>query len=121
MTPIDGENGDAPDDEASRTAPRRATITTRHDDPSVVAGALEPDNTDQMTTTVTTEGVVTTIDRPGTGGLQSTVDDYLVNLQVADSVAGDAATRDDRSGGTSDDETTHSQTNDATDTPTNDT
>jgi len=121
MTPIDGEHGDAPDDESPPGTPRRATITTRHDDPSVVAGALEPDNTDQMTTTVAAECVVTTIHRPGTGGLQSTVDDYLVNLQVADTVADDATTGDDRRGVTSDDETTHRQTNDATDTTTNDT
>jgi hypothetical protein len=128
MTPTDGTNGDpstdggTPADDGqstdgdSGTPARRASITTSHDDPAVVAGAIEPDNTDQMATTVTADQVVTTIERPGTGGLQSTADDYLVNLQVADAVAADAAT-----GTPEDRESPHSQTNDATDTTTNDT
>ena len=65
---------------------RRATIRTSHDAPGVVAAALRPDNTDEMTTRVDDEQVVTTIERPTTGGLQSTVDDYVVNLTVADRV-----------------------------------
>lgn len=63
---------------------RRATITTRHDDARLVAAALEPDNTPEMQTRVSGETVVTTIERETTGGLQSTVDDYVVNLSVAD-------------------------------------
>ena len=83
---------------------RRATIRTRHDDSGVVAAALRPDNTDQMRTTVKsktdgesdtepngsgdsdgTDVIVTQIDRETTGGLHSTVDDYVVNLDVASS------------------------------------
>jgi hypothetical protein len=65
---------------------RRATLRTAHADPTAVAGAVTPDNTDQMRTRVEDGHVVTTIERPGTGGLRSTVDDYLVNLRVADSI-----------------------------------
>ncbi|WP_231754679.1 hypothetical protein, partial [Halapricum sp. CBA1109] len=42
---------------------RHARITTRHDDPEVVAAALAPDNTDEMTTRVEGDRVVTTVDR----------------------------------------------------------
>jgi hypothetical protein len=114
MTGSDEPVGDAEDVADSPT--RRATITTTHDDPSVVAGAVEPDNTDQIATTVEADQVVTTVERDGTGGLQSTVDDYLVNLQVADAVTTDATDRHE-----TDSESTHSQTNDATESNTNDT
>lgn len=77
---------------------RRATIRTVHADPEVVAAALAPDNTDEMETCVERDEdgrrvVVTTIERDSTSGLQSTVDDTLVNLAVADQVA--ALTPDD--------------------------
>lgn len=62
---------------------RQATIRTTVTHPAVVAEAIRPDNTDEMTTTVEEGAVVTTIDRETTGGLQSTVDDYVVNLEVA--------------------------------------
>jgi hypothetical protein len=66
---------------------RRARISTTHATPevaAVVAAALEPDNTDSMETRVDDETVVTTIERDTTGGLHSSVDDYVVNLAVAD-------------------------------------
>ncbi|MFP9062538.1 KEOPS complex subunit Pcc1 [Natrialbaceae archaeon A-chndr2] len=77
---------------------RRATIRTAFSDEesaSVVASALLPDNTEEMSTRVepssgTDDGraaVVTTIERETTGGLQATVDDYVVNLDVAHTVA----------------------------------
>ncbi|MBZ6494379.1 KEOPS complex subunit Pcc1 [Natrinema longum] len=78
---------------------RRATIRTAHDDAALVARAISPDNTDEMTTTVerddtegddTTGRLVTRIDRETTSGLQSTVDDYVVNLEVAIDVASQA-------------------------------
>ncbi|WP_121742594.1 KEOPS complex subunit Pcc1 [Natronorubrum halophilum] len=71
---------------------RRATIRTEHDDPALVARALRPDNTDEMETVVADDGdaVVTRIDRDSTGGLHSTVDDYVVNLEVAVDVAAQA-------------------------------
>jgi hypothetical protein len=66
---------------------RRARLRTTHDRPALVAAALAPDNTASMTTRVEDDRVVTTVERETTGGLQSSVDDYLVNLAVADSVA----------------------------------
>jgi hypothetical protein len=85
---------------------RRATIRTAHDDATLIARALRPDNTDEMTTTVERGGgvepedatddradaIVTRIDRETTSGLQSTVDDYVVNLEVAIEVVGQAGT-----------------------------
>ncbi|MFB6132630.1 MAG: KEOPS complex subunit Pcc1 [Halanaeroarchaeum sp.] len=68
---------------------RSATIRTDVSEPEIVAAALRPDDTDAMTTTVEptpdgTRRVVTTIDRDSTGGLRSTLDDYVVNCEVAD-------------------------------------
>ncbi|WP_254523438.1 KEOPS complex subunit Pcc1 [Natrinema caseinilyticum] len=91
---------------------RRATIRTDHDDPALLARAIRPDNTDEMSTTVeyaagsdsdddnavgdTGDGnggiLVTRIDRDTTSGLRSTVDDYVVNLSVAIDVATHAQT-----------------------------
>ncbi|MFB6256531.1 MAG: KEOPS complex subunit Pcc1 [Haloplanus sp.] len=66
---------------------KRACIETTHDDAAMVAAALRPDNTPSMSTDVTDDVVRTTIDRDAVGGLQSTVDDYVVNLTVAATVA----------------------------------
>ena len=65
---------------------RTATIRTEVPDPALVAGAVEPDNTTEMTTRVDDGAVVTTIERETTGGLRTTVDDYVVNLTVAQEV-----------------------------------
>lgn len=62
---------------------RRAEIRTELADAETVAAAIRPDNTDQMQTRVEDGAVVTTIERETTGGLRSTVDDYVVNLDVA--------------------------------------
>ena len=65
---------------------RRAVIRTHHEtaaDAKRVARSLAPDNTDEMQTVVDGETVVTTIERETTGGLHATVDDYVVNLDVA--------------------------------------
>jgi hypothetical protein len=63
----------------------RATIRTRHDRPDLIAAALSPDNTDEMSTRVDPDegAVVTTIERETAGGLRTTVDDYVANLTVA--------------------------------------
>ncbi len=63
---------------------RRATIRTRHDDPATVAAAVAPDNTAEMTTRVDENIVETIIERATTGGLRTSLDDYLVNLSVAE-------------------------------------
>ena len=65
---------------------RRATVRTAHDRPKLVAAALRPDNTAEMSTRVDGRTVVTTIERDSIGGLRTTVDDYVTNLQVAQRV-----------------------------------
>ena len=62
---------------------RTATVRTIHDDAEVVAAALRPDNTAEMSTRVDGDAVVTEIERDSTGGLRTTTDDYLANLTVA--------------------------------------
>jgi hypothetical protein len=65
---------------------RRARLTTTHDDAETatsLAAAVAPDNTAEMDTRTEGRQVVTTIERETTGGLQSTVDDYVVGLTVA--------------------------------------
>ena len=75
-------NGDA----ALPTGRCRATLRTAHADPETVAAALAPDDTDEMRTRVEDGRVVTTVARDSPGGLRSTVDDYVVNLEVADGI-----------------------------------
>ncbi|WP_254862174.1 KEOPS complex subunit Pcc1 [Halovivax gelatinilyticus] len=79
----------------------RAEIRTRHADPETVAASIAPDNTDEMETRVETAPtdddrsdrvVLTTIERDSTNGLQSTVDDTIVNLEVADQIVNAART-----------------------------
>lgn len=65
---------------------RRARVETTVDDAETaaqIAAALDPDNTAEMETTVDGATVRTTVARESTGGLQATLDDYVVNLQVA--------------------------------------
>jgi hypothetical protein len=66
---------------------RTATVCTDVENPDLVAGAVRPDNTAEMETSVEDGTVVTRVERDDTGGLQSTVDDYVVNLTVAVEVA----------------------------------
>ena len=62
---------------------RRATIRTTHHAADVVAEALAPDDTESTAVTANGDTVVCRIQRPTTGGLRSTVDDYVVALRVA--------------------------------------
>ncbi|GAA0660677.1 KEOPS complex subunit Pcc1 [Natronoarchaeum mannanilyticum] len=88
---------------------RRATIRSELDDAHVIARAIRPDNTDEMSTRVErpdgatdassdnadapadagedSATVVTEIERETTGGLRTNVDDYVVNVDVATRVA----------------------------------
>ena len=66
---------------------KRATVRTRHSHPEVVAAALAPDNTDEMATQVDGDYVETVVERESATGLRSTVDDYVVNLTVAQRIA----------------------------------
>jgi hypothetical protein len=61
-----------------------ARIRTEHADAETVAAALAPDNTPEIDTRVEDGAVVTTVGRDRASGLRSTVDDYLVNVDVAD-------------------------------------
>lgn len=77
-------------DIASQTAAAcSATVMTAYATPTRaerVARAVAPDNTASMTTRVEAATVTTDVERDSTGGLQSTVDDYVVNLGVAEAV-----------------------------------
>ena len=62
---------------------RRATIRATHPAADLVARALAPDDTESTAVTADGDAVVCRVERPTTGGLRSTVDDYVVNLRVA--------------------------------------
>lgn len=66
---------------------RQATIRTAVDHPAETASALRPDNTAEMRTWIEDGAVVAEIERDSTGGLRSSLDDYVVNLSVAVEVA----------------------------------
>lgn len=70
-------SGDSPPDA------RQATIRTTHHAADLIAGALAPDDTESTAVAADGDTVVCHIERPTTGGLRSTVDDYVVNLRVA--------------------------------------
>ena len=76
-----GDDAPGTADDADRTA----TVRTEHA-AAATAAALGPDETDSMRTRVDGDVVACTVARPTTGGLQSTLDDHLVNLRVADRV-----------------------------------
>ncbi|WP_435182696.1 KEOPS complex subunit Pcc1 [Halobellus sp. EA9] len=73
-------------DPGRERALRTARLRTSHADAETVAAALRPDNTDSMEIAVEGDALVTTISRETTGGLQSTVDDTVVNLTVAETI-----------------------------------
>ena len=78
---------------------RRATVRTTHATPeraALVADAVEPDNTESMVTRADGTTVATTIERDTTGGLHSSVDDYVVNLTVANRIADSTTAETDR-------------------------
>lgn len=106
---------DANDADGSRTA----AVRTTHADAGLVADALAPDNTDAMAMCVDDDAIACRIERPTTGGLRATVDDYVVNLRVADRVAERA--RAHQRPGASDAEKPDGDATDATDTPPTDT
>jgi tRNA threonylcarbamoyladenosine modification (KEOPS) complex Pcc1 subunit len=79
---------------------RRARLTTDHGDDTTArhcARALEPDNTDEMSSRTEGTEVVTTIERTDTAGVRSTLDDYLRNLQLAARLVDDSTPGDGRS------------------------
>lgn len=97
MTDDDRDNpetgGCAASTDTPATSTRRVHIETTHGDEEtaqLLARAVRPDNTAAMHTRTEGTRLVTTIDRETTGGLLSTADDYIVNLQTGTAVAGDA-------------------------------
>ncbi|GAB3681168.1 hypothetical protein GCM10028857_04980 [Salinarchaeum chitinilyticum] len=62
------------------------------DAPETVAAAIGPDDTDEIDTRVEDGRVVTTIERETTGGLEATIDDYVVALDVATTTVEHVAT-----------------------------
>ncbi|MGQ4555960.1 KEOPS complex subunit Pcc1 [Halobellus sp. GM3] len=82
-----------PDAAAAREREARtARLRTTHADAETVAASLRPDNTDSMSMVVEGDALATAITRETTGGLQSTVDDTVVNLTVADAIVDAART-----------------------------
>ena len=61
-----------------------ATITTVHRDAACVASSLAPDNLRGMTTVADGERVTTVIDGTRLRSVIASVDDYLMNLAVAE-------------------------------------
>ncbi|WP_281195641.1 KEOPS complex subunit Pcc1 [Halorubrum sp. F4] len=108
---------------------RTAAVRTTHADAELVADALAPDDTDSMAVRVDGDAIDCRIERPTTGGLRSTVDDYVVNLRVAervierarehrtadgtaaDATATDESTADAAAGRDADTNTRHTDTN----------
>ncbi|HZD44383.1 MAG TPA: KEOPS complex subunit Pcc1 [Methanomicrobiales archaeon] len=62
------------------------TIVTSHRDADTVAAALVPDNLSSMRTTSTGETVVTAIQSTALRSVIASVDDYLMNLDIAEDV-----------------------------------
>lgn len=59
-------------------------LETEHKDAEAVAGAVSPDNTDEMETRVKDGTVITRIEREDIKSAGATADDYLRNVVVAD-------------------------------------
>jgi hypothetical protein len=100
---------ETPASDGATAGTRRARIETTHDDSEtaqLLARALRPDNTAEMETRIEGDRLVTTVHRETTGGLQSTADDYIVNLQTATQVVTEAGRAGD---------TTHEKRNHNTD------
>jgi len=64
----------------------RGTIATAHRDPARVAGALAPDNLASMQTVAGDGVVVTEIEGMNLRSIIASVDDYLMNLAIAEDV-----------------------------------
>ncbi|SHH32251.1 KEOPS complex subunit Pcc1 [Halobaculum gomorrense] len=84
----DDRDPNADGDDAGDLA-RTALVETTHADAgaaATIAAAISPDNTADIRTEADGSTVVTRVSRATTGGVLASVDDYLVNLDVADDV-----------------------------------
>jgi len=68
---------------AGNASARRSARIVTEETAAAVARSVRPDNTADLTTRKEGTAVVTEVTRGTTGGLQSTVDDYVVNVAVA--------------------------------------
>ncbi len=105
-----------------------ATVATQYRDPTtaaVVAGAVRPDNTSDVTTAVDGATVRTEVRRGSVGSLSSSVDDYVVNVGVAaavvEAVDGRQPDATDGANGASDERETRDATDDTRHDATDDT
>ena len=64
----------------------RGIITTSHRDPPRVAGSLAPDNLASMRTSAGEGVVITEISGENLRSIIASVDDYLMNLAIAEDV-----------------------------------
>ncbi len=69
-------------------------IITTHKKPYVIADAIKPDNTRNMSTACGNESITTEFMLEEIGTLIATVDDYLLNLKIAEEMAGKDAERE---------------------------
>ena len=66
---------------------KRLEVRSSIDEPLLVARALKPDHTEEMSTCVRDGALVTAVERDTIRSLQATADDYLVNVRVATELA----------------------------------
>jgi hypothetical protein len=64
----------------------QGTIVTGHRHPACVAGALRPDNLSSMRTTCQEGCVVSVIESEYLRSVIASVDDYLMNLDIAEEI-----------------------------------
>jgi hypothetical protein len=64
----------------------QGSLTTAHPDPARVAGALAPDNLASMRTRPGAGVVVTEMEGTNLRSIIASVDDYLMNLAIAEDV-----------------------------------
>lgn len=63
-----------------------ATIRTTHEKPNCIAAALKPDNLSVMVTVAHEKSVVTTIKGDQLRSIIASIDDYLMNLAIAEDI-----------------------------------
>ena len=61
----------------------KATFCIFSKQPGLVAQSIAPDNTSSIDTKISGNSIIATVQRDSLGSLRSTIDDLLVNLQVA--------------------------------------
>jgi hypothetical protein len=64
-------------------------IVTPHKRYHIIMEAIRPDNTQNMRTTSKNGEIITEFEIDGIGTLIATIDDYLLNLKIAEEIASD--------------------------------